>query len=174
MARGYGIPYHLRATQDNFDGSATAKTLWIKSAFICNISVSVGLNTDETVVGRQYLVAKLEAFTGAKASATVWSGGAWTELWAGHFVLYAGATATKDSNTPQVYQTNFDAPLKTGVDSLVQEPPFASNANQFQFPNTHAAAEVAGETDVRLYVTSIAGNITLSHIDIAATVTGLE
>jgi hypothetical protein len=176
MSHGYGIPFHKRATQDNFDGSATAKTLWLKGSAIYSIDLSAGFNTDETAVARIYLLGVLEYFSGATWTGAAWSGGAWTELWAGHMSLYCGATATKDSTSTGQWQKTFEAPMivPAPFNVSIQKPPGSPRAGVFEFPNTHAAAEVATETDLRFYVTSLGGNATAAHVDISATLNVME
>jgi hypothetical protein len=171
MAVGYATRFYKRATSANFDGSATAKTLWLTAEAISAIWINLTKTADETAVLRGYWRAVIEMFTGATDNGTVYSGGAWSEVWSGYLNHYTGATATKDSNTLSQINIHWNRPLKIPapfkplwLDHITG----SATLGQWIFPNTHTAAPVATETDLRLYFTNVAGDAT--NIEFTATV----
>jgi hypothetical protein len=145
MALGYARPIHKRATLVNFDGSATAKTLWIPPAPITSIQASVGMTSDTSTPAGRWFGAFVLEYWDTKAAA-------WVEVLSLDVDLVLNTTALAIASSGSRGQLIFAPPLV--MPAPFQElQPTDTAAKNFVLANVHSGA-AAGETDLRLYVKS--------------------
>ncbi len=166
MASGRCLNYQKNATLANFDGSSGAKTLWIKpGAAVAGIQASIAPNLAASDDARISARIALQVFTGATPSGTGWTGGSWSTVWSRVLTANAGGTTAAvglirfDAGFISV---EFDPPMEfpsTFRDSVKTIETHAAKGGLVP-ANTHNAAEVAGEWDIRLFWTSLVATST--------------
>lgn len=145
MSRGYSRPIHKRATLTNFDGSATAKTLWIPPAPITTISCSVGMTTDVVAAAGRWWGAFVLEYWDTTAAA-------WVEVLSLDVELVLNTTTLAVSSGGSRNNLLFSPPLI--MPTPFQElQPTDTAAKSFALANVHSGHAV-GETDLRLYAKS--------------------
>lgn len=158
MGHGYGVPFHKKATLANFDGSATAKTLWLPGSALVGLTVDVGMTTDtSTPAGRWFGAFLLEVFSGATWNGSAWTGGAWVEILALQVELVLNTTALAIATKASFRDFMPPSPMRfpDPYQGQIQDPTVAGGGISYITPNTHTGTPVATETDVRLYVKSV-------------------
>lgn len=164
MARtGRSYNFRKQATLANFDGSSGAKTLFIQPGHaISGIQASLGANA--TPASDLFVVARvaLQVFTGATPSGTGWTGGSWATYWSTTLGLSNNATALAGAGADPVFTPPMELPLASSIMTGGSH----AKLGQMVPPNTHNASEVAGEWDIRVIITVIAGSGTGVDADV--------
>jgi hypothetical protein len=157
MARGYSTPLTVFNSVNLLDLSTVAEAAYFDmTRRIAGISISLCFASAAATADRIVALFKLQVFKGARPSGTGWTGGAWSDLWVMSLSAYRGATATTPTEATTHF-SEFDPPIDIGTSSMVLAGGTHAKKDQWIPANTHNAAEVVGETDLRVSLQVIVG-----------------
>lgn len=156
MSIGRSYPFTKHAATSALDGSVPAEALYVKPGPIAGIDISLAANA----TGAAAAIAtrfELQVWTGSVPNGAGWTitGGAWATVWS----IVLGATTSVDAPDVTVFSKVFDPPLELPLPYTVLAGGTHAKVGQYVPANTHNAAEVAGEWDVRVIATKVQGGI---------------
>lgn len=162
MASGRCTNFYKSATLALFDGSASARTLWIHPGLsLAGLQLSLSANATAASDGRAVARFQLQAFTGATPNGSGgWTGGSWATFWSIALEAFSASTAAANglvSFRSGLFAVEFDPPMQLpyGFRSSVQTGNDHAAKGGLVPPNTHNATETAGEWDIKGFWTTV-------------------
>lgn len=160
-SRGRSYVYTKEGAFTTLDGSSTNSLFIQPGQAISHISAGIEPTQDAAAVAHVSALLKLQFFSGATPSGSGWTGGAWTTFWQMPLMAWSNSNVVGDYFSTMI-EENFDPPIE--IPSPFQSTLLAGGSHakvgQRVTANTHNAAEVAGEWDIRAILTVVAGSAT--------------
>lgn len=157
---GTTLNYFKSALIQNFDLTTSPEAMYLPVGRIAYITAQL-LTTGTPGVGRYNAYIRVDYFNGAIYTGGAYSGGAWVEYMRLHSNINIAATTGPVDPWYMMFFPSSAVAVPT-MQSMEKDP-HAANAtfNKYISRNSHTAAPVAGETDIRLYWVIAQGSLTV-------------